>query len=80
LRSGGTSTPSSNLNHRIPSSSGHPSTAGSTNITKKKIDQFNPALLPDVGLKRIGNIVVEAEPSDCANEDYADIFTNRRTA
>lgn len=44
------------------------------------VDQLNPALLADVGLKRIGDIVVAAETPDCANDDCADIFIGRRAA
>ena len=44
------------------------------------VPQLNPALLTDVGLKRIGDIVVAAETPDCANDDCADIFIGRRAA
>ena len=47
---------------------------------RETVDQLNPALLTDVGLKRIGNIVVAAETPDCANDDCADIFIGRRAA
>ncbi|MGB0553125.1 MAG: hypothetical protein ACPGQV_11215 [Alphaproteobacteria bacterium] len=47
---------------------------------RETVDQLNPALLTDVGLKRIGDIVVAAETPDCANDDCADIFIGRRAA
>ena len=47
---------------------------------RESTDQLNPALLADVGLKRIGDIVVVAETPDCANDDCADIFITRRAA
>ena len=47
---------------------------------REAVDQLNPALITDVGLKRIGDIVVAAETPDCANDDCADIFISRRAA
>ena len=47
---------------------------------RQAVDQLNPALITDVGLKRIGDIVVAAETPDCANDDCADIFISRRAA
>lgn len=47
---------------------------------RETVDQLNPALPTDVGLKRIGYIVVAAETPDCANDDCADIFISRRAA
>ena len=44
------------------------------------VDQLKPALITDVGLKRIGDIVISAETPDRANDDCADIFISRRAA
>tara|TARA_A100000164_G_C21693509_1_gene670093 strand:+ start:609 stop:791 length:183 start_codon:yes stop_codon:yes gene_type:complete len=44
------------------------------------VDQLKPALITDVGLKRIGDIVIPAETPDRANDDCADIFISRRAA
>lgn len=44
------------------------------------LDDFNPALLADVGLKRVGDIVLSTETPDCANNNCSEIFTEQRAA
>lgn len=44
------------------------------------VDALDPAVLADVGLRRVGDIVVIADSPDCANDDCADIFTQNRAA
>lgn len=49
-------------------------------VSRHALHQLSPALLADVGLRRIGDTVIGAETPDCANNNCADVFIGQRAA
>jgi uncharacterized protein YjiS (DUF1127 family) len=49
-------------------------------LARASLDQMSPALLTDVGLRRVGDMVIAAETPDCANNNCPDAFTDRQAA
>ena len=47
---------------------------------RASLDRMNSALLTDVGLRRVGDMVIAAETPDCANNNCPDAFTDRQAA
>jgi uncharacterized protein YjiS (DUF1127 family) len=47
---------------------------------RETVGELNPTRLTDVGLKRVGNIIVAAETHDYTNDNCTDIFSDRHAA